>query len=88
MKASELLTLIDKYCQINNIENNYNLSKLNLFEYIIRNYSINNLELVVRIDDNRFVVAPIGVFTVDHTIYKRVLIIKLIRTELLEELLK
>ena len=84
MNPKKLLTLINRYCRINDI---YNQSTLDDVQWYIQEYNINDLEFVININDNRGRLVSIGVFTT-KAVYKRVLIIKLIRAELLSELLK
>jgi hypothetical protein len=89
MKANELLALIDRYCKNKGIHNNnYDYSRSNDLRYLIDKYNINGLELIIRLNIDYVTVAPIDVFGNDTTVYERISLTKLIRNDLLSELLK
>jgi hypothetical protein len=85
MTKSELLALIDRYCVKHDITNEYNTVAPNIDYYLI-DYGINHLDFLVRITDNYTTVIPGNSYTGKG--FKRIPLIKLVRAELLEELLK
>jgi hypothetical protein len=88
MTKDELLTIINKYCKINDIYtqgDGYLLKKINKFS----DYEARDLQLVISIGRKCVIsIMPYNDLFTETTIFKQILIKQMLRSELLLELLK
>jgi hypothetical protein len=85
MTKDELLTLIKRYCEANDIYVNYNDNIFRLVNSLRYNYA--DLYLLINIKGNYIAdIVPAGWYT-DYSNYKQISITRLLRSEILKELL-